>query len=61
MINGLTPEQAAQWAERAGIPLRPGREEIAAAVADGLQESIASLREVDFGDMPAAGAFDATT
>ncbi|MGE9693306.1 MULTISPECIES: hypothetical protein [unclassified Streptomyces] len=54
---GLTPPEAARWAARAGLPLPDGRHSVVAATADHIHSVVTVLRELDFGDTPAAGAF----
>lgn len=56
---GLTPEEAARWADRAGLPLPPDRHTAVAATAEHIHSVVAVLRELDFGDTPPASAYRA--
>ncbi|MFF5979573.1 hypothetical protein ACFY78_12070 [Streptomyces olindensis] len=56
---GLTPQEAALWADRAGIPMPAGRHAAVAATADHIHSVVAVLRELDFGDTPPAAAYRA--
>jgi len=53
----LTPQEAARWALRAGLPLSDDRHEAVAATAQHIQSVIATLRELDFGDTAPAAVF----
>ncbi|MFE8957359.1 MULTISPECIES: hypothetical protein [Streptomyces] len=55
----LTPPEAARWAARAGLPLPDDRHSVVAATANHIQSVVAVLRELNFGDIPPAGAFGA--
>ncbi|WP_030566076.1 hypothetical protein [Streptomyces aureocirculatus] len=48
----LAPGEAAQWARRAGLPLEPGRTDLVTATANHIHAVVATLRELDFGDVP---------
>lgn len=52
----LTPQEAAQWARRAGLPLDSERLDAVTATANHIQAVVATLRELDFGDVPPASA-----
>lgn len=56
---GLTPEEAARWADRAGLPLPPDRHTAVAATAQHIHSVVAVLRELDFGDTPPASVYRA--
>ncbi|MFD0417034.1 hypothetical protein [Streptomyces sp. NPDC127108] len=53
----LTPQEAAQWARRAGLPLEGERLDVVTATANHIQAVVATLRELDFGDVPPASAY----
>ncbi|WP_436840250.1 hypothetical protein [Streptomyces flavofungini] len=55
--EGLTPHQAAQWARRAGLPLASDRLDAVTATANHIQAVVATLRELDFGDVPPAATY----
>ncbi|MFJ5224051.1 hypothetical protein [Streptomyces sp. NPDC088400] len=55
----LTPPEAARWAARAGLPLPDDRHAAVAATANHIHSVVAVLRELDFGDIPPAGAYRA--
>ncbi|MFJ9950729.1 hypothetical protein [Kitasatospora sp. NPDC091207] len=55
----LTPQEAARWAARAGLPLPADRHAAVAATADHLHSVVAVLRELDFADTPPAVAYRA--
>ncbi|MEU8517755.1 hypothetical protein AB0C76_40215 [Kitasatospora sp. NPDC048722] len=55
----LTPPEAARWADRAGLSLAPDRHAGVAATANHIHSVVATLRELDFGDTPPAGAYRA--
>ncbi|MEU6000333.1 hypothetical protein ABZ837_21225 [Streptomyces sp. NPDC047197] len=57
--TGLTPQEAARWALRAGLPLASDRHEEVAATANHIRSVIATLRELDFGDTPPAMTYTA--
>lgn len=52
----LTPQEAARWARRAGLPLGSDRLDAVTAAANHIQAVVATLRELDFGDVPPAFA-----
>lgn len=56
----LAPREAAQWARRAGLPLAPDRVDLVTATANHIQAVVATLRELDFGDVPPASEFPVT-
>ncbi|MFD8148098.1 hypothetical protein [Streptomyces sp. NPDC059708] len=56
---GLTPPEAARWADRAGLPLPADRLAAVAATADHIQSVVSVLRELDFADTPPAIAYRA--
>ncbi|MEU8589074.1 hypothetical protein AB0C59_19030 [Streptomyces sp. NPDC048664] len=56
---GLTPSEAARWADRAGLTLPADRLAAVAATADHIQSVVAVLRELDFSDTPPAAAYRA--
>lgn len=53
----LTPQEAARWALRAGLPLSDDRHEVVAGTAEHIQSVIATLRELDFGDTAPAAVY----
>ncbi|MFF7358607.1 hypothetical protein ACFZA1_39225 [Streptomyces filipinensis] len=53
----LTPPEAARWAARAGLVLPAERHAAVAAVANHIHGVVAVLRELDFADVPPAGAY----
>ncbi|MFD9858519.1 hypothetical protein [Streptomyces alboflavus] len=55
----LTPQEAAQWARRAGLPLEGERLDAVTATANHIQAVVATLRELDFGDVPPTSAHTA--
>ncbi|MEU6446922.1 hypothetical protein [Streptomyces sp. NPDC046979] len=55
----LTPSDAYRWAARAGLPLPADRLDAVAATADHIHSVVATLREIDFGDIPPAPAYRA--
>ncbi|WP_113701276.1 hypothetical protein [Nonomuraea lactucae] len=54
----LSPEEAARWAHRAGLPLGEDRLAVVAATANHIQAVLSTLRELEFGDTPPAPTFD---
>ncbi|MFD0548407.1 hypothetical protein ACFQ0X_03960 [Streptomyces rectiviolaceus] len=56
---GLTPQEAARGAIRAGLPLGSDRHEAVASTAGHIHSVIATLRELDFGDTPPAMSYTA--
>ncbi|MGW6918390.1 hypothetical protein ACWGB8_31930 [Kitasatospora sp. NPDC054939] len=50
----LTPEEAARWAARAGLPLDAERHALVAATAEHIHRVVAVLRELDLGPTPPA-------
>ncbi|QIB41968.1 hypothetical protein [Streptomyces aureoverticillatus] len=52
----LAPHEAAQWARRAGLRLEGDRLETVTVTANHIQAVVATLRELDFGDVPPASA-----
>ncbi|MGW7417939.1 hypothetical protein [Streptomyces sp. NPDC054863] len=59
MTCELTPQEAARGALRAGLPLVDDRHEEVAATANYIHSVIATLRELDFGDVPPATSYRA--
>ncbi|MEU0135838.1 hypothetical protein ABZ172_17690 [Streptomyces sp. NPDC006296] len=57
--DDLTPEEAARWALRAGLPLADERRAAVAVTAAHIQSVVATLREIDFGDTAPAAVFTA--
>jgi len=56
MTSELTPQEAARWALRAGIPLEGDRHAEVALTAGHIHSVISTLRELDFGETaPAPG------
>ncbi|MFE2721681.1 hypothetical protein [Kitasatospora sp. NPDC059327] len=55
----LTPQEAARWAARAGLPLPADRHAAVAATAEHLHCVVAVLRELDFADTPPAVVYRA--
>lgn len=55
----LTPQQAARWAARVGLPLPVDRHNAVAATVNHIHSVVAVLRELDFGDTPPAFAYRA--
>ncbi|NSC22844.1 hypothetical protein FM076_17370 [Streptomyces albus subsp. chlorinus] len=53
----LTPQEAARWAARAGLPLEDDRHPPVAATAQYIHSVVSVLRELDFGDTPPAPAY----
>jgi hypothetical protein len=53
----LTPQEAARWADRCGLPLPADRHAPVAATAQYIHSVVALLRELDFGDVPPAAAY----
>ncbi|OPG12220.1 hypothetical protein [Microbispora sp. GKU 823] len=53
----LTPQEAARWALRAGLPLGHERHAEVAATAQHIHNIIGILRELDFGDAPPAAVY----
>ncbi|MFJ2261567.1 hypothetical protein ACIOKD_25055 [Streptomyces sp. NPDC087844] len=53
----ITPQEAARWALRAGLPLSDERREAVAGTAEYIQSVIATLRELDFGDIAPAAVY----
>ncbi|MEV5429283.1 hypothetical protein [Streptomyces sp. NPDC052701] len=53
----LTPQEAARWAGRCGLPLPVDRHAPVAATAQYIHSVVSVLRELDFGDTPPAGAY----
>ncbi|MFF0629489.1 hypothetical protein [Streptomyces sp. NPDC004296] len=53
----LTPQEAAQWAARSGLPLPVDRHAAVAATAQHIHSVVSVLRELDFGDTPPAAAY----
>ncbi|MFF2807145.1 hypothetical protein ACFVT2_08165 [Streptomyces sp. NPDC058000] len=56
-VTALTPQEAAHWAARSGLPLPADRHAAVAATAQHIQSVVAVLRELDFGDTPPAAAY----
>ncbi|BDM74100.1 hypothetical protein HEK616_75870 (plasmid) [Streptomyces nigrescens] len=51
----LSPQEAARWALRAGLPVEPGRLDVIAATANHIQHVLRPLRDLDLSDAaPAA-------
>ncbi|MER0449143.1 hypothetical protein ABR738_32095 [Streptomyces sp. Edi4] len=59
MNSGPTPQEAARWALRAGLPLDDNRHEAVAVTAHHIHSVISTLRELDFGETPPASAYRA--
>ncbi|MEV6792218.1 hypothetical protein AB0M87_09510 [Streptomyces sp. NPDC051320] len=59
MTSELTPQEAARWALRAGLPLGDGRHEEVALTANYIHSVISTLRDLDFGDTPPASSYRA--
>ncbi|MFE6161651.1 hypothetical protein ACFQ7F_22375 [Streptomyces sp. NPDC056486] len=59
MTSELTPQEAAGWALRAGLPLADDRHAGVAATANHIHSVITTLRELDFGDTPPAASYRA--
>ncbi|MEU6173201.1 hypothetical protein ABZ832_14900 [Streptantibioticus parmotrematis] len=57
--SDLSPAQAAHWAARAGLPLPPDRHAAVAATARHIHSVVATLRELEFGDVPPALTYQA--
>ncbi|MFD0312859.1 hypothetical protein [Streptomyces flavalbus] len=55
----LAPPEAARWAARCGLPLGADRHTLVAATAEYIHSVVSVLRELDFGDVPPAAAFQA--
>lgn len=55
----LTSQEAAAWARRAGLPLEGERLNAVTATANHIQAVVATLRELDFGDVPPTSAHTA--
>ncbi|MBB5936574.1 hypothetical protein [Streptomyces zagrosensis] len=55
----LTPQEAARWALRAGLPLADERHGAVAATAQHIHAVIGTLRELDFGETPPAAVYAA--
>ncbi|MEU1625474.1 hypothetical protein ABZ746_09095 [Streptomyces sp. NPDC020096] len=55
----LSPEEAARWALRAGLPLDAGRPDLVAATANHIQSVIGTLRELDFEETAPAATYQA--
>ncbi len=55
----LTPEEAANLAARAGLPLAAARHSDVAAVANHIHSVVTVLRDLDFGDTPPASLYRA--
>ncbi|MEU1486903.1 hypothetical protein [Streptomyces sp. NPDC005752] len=53
----ITPQGAARWALRAGLPLGGERHEAVAGTARHIQSVVATLRELDFEDTAPAAVF----
>ncbi|WP_399920643.1 hypothetical protein [Streptomyces kanamyceticus] len=52
----LLLHEVARWAQRAGLPLEPGRLDLVTATANHIQGVIAVLRELDPGEAAPASA-----
>ncbi|WP_310724371.1 hypothetical protein [Streptomyces sp. N2A] len=52
----LSPQEAARWALRAGLPVEPGRLDVIAATANHIQHVLRPLRELDLLDAAPAVA-----
>ncbi|GLZ11720.1 hypothetical protein Acsp04_19550 [Actinomadura sp. NBRC 104425] len=59
MTSELTPQEAARWALRAGLPLGDDRHAEVAMTADHIHSVISTLREIDFGETPPASFYRA--
>ncbi|MEU6267237.1 hypothetical protein [Saccharopolyspora shandongensis] len=55
---GLTPPEAARWADRSGLPLAADRHAAVAATAEHIHSVVSILRELDFGDTAPAHRAD---
>lgn len=53
----LSPQEAARWALRAGLPLGADRLDVVAATANHIHSVIGALRELDFGEAPPAATY----
>jgi len=56
-VPDLTPQEAARWADRSGLPLPADRHAPVAATAQHIHAVVAVLRELDFGDVPPAAVY----
>jgi hypothetical protein len=52
--SDLTPQEAARWADRSGLPLSADRHAPVAATAQHIHTVVSVLRELEFGDTPPA-------
>lgn len=52
----LSPQEAARWALRAGLPVEAGRLDLMAATANHIQHVLRPLRELDLSDAAPATA-----
>ncbi|MFD8543080.1 hypothetical protein [Streptomyces sp. NPDC059649] len=52
----LSPQEAARWALRAGLPVESGRLDLIAATANHIQHVLRPLRELDLSDTAPAVA-----
>ncbi|NJP93850.1 hypothetical protein HCN51_31155 [Nonomuraea sp. FMUSA5-5] len=50
MTPTLTAQEAARWADRAGLPLAEERHAVVAAIADHIRAVVSTLRELDLGE-----------
>ncbi|GAA5061670.1 2-hydroxychromene-2-carboxylate isomerase [Thermocatellispora tengchongensis] len=50
MTPSLTAQEAARWADRAGLPLARERHAVVAATADHIRAVVSTLRELDLGE-----------
>ncbi|MFJ7078564.1 hypothetical protein [Streptomyces sp. NPDC098781] len=53
----LTPQEAARWALRAGLPLGADRLDAVTGAANHIQSVIATLRELNFEETPPAATY----
>ncbi|MFB4271466.1 MULTISPECIES: hypothetical protein [Nonomuraea] len=58
MTDRLTAQEAARWADRAGLPLEEERHAVVAATADHIAAVVSTLRELELGET-APGAWPA--
>ncbi|NUH40141.1 hypothetical protein HUF15_25850 [Streptomyces samsunensis] len=59
MTVDLSPEYAAKWSRRAGLPLADDRLEAVSATANHVQKVLSVLRPLHLGETPSAPAYAA--
>ncbi|MGY1438644.1 hypothetical protein [Streptomyces reniochalinae] len=55
--DALTPQEAARWADRSGLPLDADRHAEVAATAQYIHSVVSVLHEIDFADTPPAPTY----